>query len=88
MLNKSIRDNVFLIDSTGFVLKYWFSMPPVETKNDVNNTTENDENRNSKNHNIDAVDDANAAKAEIELSSISGKAAEVRNDHNPPLEIV
>ena len=33
MLNKSIRDNVFLIDSTGFVLKYWFSMPPVETKN-------------------------------------------------------
>ena len=33
MLNKSIRDNVFLIASTGFVLKYWFSMPPVETKN-------------------------------------------------------
>ena len=33
MLNKSIGNNVFLIDSTGFVLKYWFSMPPVETKN-------------------------------------------------------
>jgi len=32
-LNKSFRNNVFLIDSTGFVLKYWFSMPPVETKN-------------------------------------------------------
>ena len=33
MLNKSYYDNVFLVDSTGFVLKYWFSMPPVETKN-------------------------------------------------------
>ena len=33
MLNKSDYDKVFLIDSTGFVLKYWFSMPPVETKN-------------------------------------------------------
>ena len=33
LLNKSYYDNVFLVDSTGFVLKYWFSMPPVETKN-------------------------------------------------------
>lgn len=33
MLNKSDYDKVFLIDSTGFVLKYWFSMPPVETNN-------------------------------------------------------
>ena len=33
MLSKSYCDNVFLVDSTGFVLKYWFSMPPVETKN-------------------------------------------------------
>tara|TARA_B100001559_G_C16441056_1_gene594433 strand:+ start:117 stop:1022 length:906 start_codon:yes stop_codon:yes gene_type:complete len=32
-LSKSDLDKVFLIDSTGFVLKYWFSMPPVETKN-------------------------------------------------------
>jgi len=33
LLNKSDYDKVFLIDSTGFVLKYWFSMPPVETEN-------------------------------------------------------
>ena len=33
MLNNAIRNNVFLVDSTGFVLKYWFSMPPVQTKN-------------------------------------------------------
>jgi 5'-3' exonuclease len=33
LLNKSDYDKVFLIDSTGFVLKYWFSMPPVETNN-------------------------------------------------------
>jgi len=33
LLNKSDYDKVFLIDSTGFVLKYWFSMPPVKTEN-------------------------------------------------------
>lgn len=33
MLNRKNKDNVFLIDSTAFVLKYWFAVPPVKTKN-------------------------------------------------------
>ena len=33
MYNKSYSNNAFLIDATGFVLKYWFAIPPVKTKN-------------------------------------------------------
>ena len=33
MYNKQYIKNAFLVDSTGFALKYWFSMPPVKTKN-------------------------------------------------------
>ena len=33
MLNKKFLNNVFLVDSTGFVLKYWFVVPPVKTEN-------------------------------------------------------
>ena len=33
MYNKSYSNNAFLIDATGFVLKYWFSIPPVKTRN-------------------------------------------------------
>ncbi len=33
MYNKQYINNAFLVDSTGFALKYWFSMPPVKTKN-------------------------------------------------------
>jgi 5'-3' exonuclease len=33
LYNKSYSNNAFLIDATGFVLKYWFSIPPVKTRN-------------------------------------------------------
>jgi len=33
LYNKSYSNNAFLIDATGFVLKYWFSIPPVKTIN-------------------------------------------------------
>ena len=33
MFNKKFLNDVFLIDSTGFVLKYWFVVPPVKTEN-------------------------------------------------------
>ena len=33
MSNKKNLNDVFLVDSTGFVLKYWFAVPPVKTQN-------------------------------------------------------
>ena len=33
MSNKNNLNNVFLVDSTAFVLKYWFAVPPMKTQN-------------------------------------------------------
>ena len=33
MCNKKESNDAFLVDATGFVLKYWFSVPPIKTDN-------------------------------------------------------
>ena len=33
MYNKKQQENVYLVDATGFVLKYWFVMPKIKTEN-------------------------------------------------------
>jgi len=33
LYNKNKKDGVYMMDTTGFILKYWFAMPAIKTKN-------------------------------------------------------